>query len=278
MKHLLSIIGLLLLFSRGTLFAFEPFAGEKSDYHGAVLYKVKIKNGVALVLCPDKPLNGNPWVLAPSLYNLSSGPVANITRTELELVKHGFHVVAFGLGNTFGAPDSIAQWDVVYDEMTTRHGLAQRMAMLGLSREGLSITRWAARHPGRVSSLYMDKAVCDFKSWPGGKLGISRGSPRDWAALLPLYGFKTEAEALAYNGNPVDLAAKLAADHVAIIYITGDTDDVVPYRENGARMEQEYQKAGGIFQLIRRAEGHHPHGLSDPTPVVQFIVRHSSGS
>jgi hypothetical protein len=37
-----------------------------------------------------------------------------MTRVELELVKRGFHVVAFGLGNPFGAPDALAKWDAVY--------------------------------------------------------------------------------------------------------------------------------------------------------------------
>jgi hypothetical protein len=49
----------------------------------------------------------------------------------------------------------------------------------------------------------------------------------------------------------------------------------VPYSENGARMEAAYQKAGAVFQVIRHpGEGHHAHGLADPTPVVEFIMRH----
>ena len=275
MKNLLFLIPLLLAFLPAR--AIEPFDGEKTDFHGATLRTVLIGGEKASVLVPTKPAEGMPWVLAGSLYNLDSPPVANMTRTELELVKRGFHVVAFALGNTFGAPDALAKWDLVYEEMTNKYGLSKRVALLGVSREGLPIARWAAAHPARVTCLYMDKAVCDFKSWPGGKMSFGKGSPRDWESLIPLYHFKSEAEALAYDENPVDLASKLAADKVAIIYLTGETDDAVPYAENGARMEAVYREAGATFQLIRHAgEGHHPHGLADPTPVVEFIQRHAA--
>jgi hypothetical protein len=72
----------------------------------------------------------------------------------------------------------------------------------------------------------------------------------------------------------VDLAPKLARDNVAIVYVAGAKDNAVPYAENGARMEDIYKKSGGSFQLFRREdEGHHPHGLSDPTPIVDFVER-----
>ncbi len=89
-----------------------------------------------------------------------------------------------------------------------------------------------------------------------------------------LNSFKDEAEAMAFKENPVDLAPKLIADKVAIIYVAGEKDTVVPYVENGGRMQQQYDKLGGTFQLIMRTgEDHHPHGLPNLTPVVDFIQK-----
>ena len=256
--------------------AAELFPGARGDHHGAAIYSVPIGNETAKVICPENPAPGRPWVLAPWYYDQRSETLANMSRTQMELVNRGFHIVVFGLGNIFGAPDAIAKWDAVYQEMTGTYGLSKSLALMGLSREGLSIARWAAANPRKVTCLYMDKAVCDFKSWPGGKLGIGKGSPQDWASLLDLYHFQSEAEALAYDQNPVDLAPKLAAAKVAIIYVMGEKDDVVPYAENGARIEEQYKKLGGEFQLIRRErEGHWPHGLQDPAPVVDFIQGHA---
>lgn len=194
----------------------------------------------------------------------------------MDLGKRGFYVVTLSLGNTFGAPQAIAKWDAVYKIMTEKYGLSPRFAMMGLSRQGLSIARWAAQNPGKVTCLYMDKAVSDIKSWPGGKLGGGSGSPADWEKLKEIYGFKNDQEAMDWKGNPNDLAAKLADDKVAIIQIAGAKDDTVPFAENGAVMQKIYKDKGGTFELIwQENEGHHPHGLPDPTPIVDFIEKHS---
>ena len=146
--------------------------------------------------------------------------------------------------------------------------------LIGISRGGLYAYRFASEHPERVAVIYGDAAVGDFKSWPGGK-GTGKGSPKDWAALLGLYGFRDEAEALAYPGNPIDRLEPLAKAKVALIHVVGDTDDAVPVAENTALIETRYRALGGTIEVIHKpGVGHHPHGLDDPAPVVRFILEH----
>jgi|GEM_PF-115559 len=254
----------------------RSFPGDKANFYGVGLYSVPIEDEQAQILVPENSLPGRPWVLAAELYRPDAPPVANMALTALTLVEQGFHVVAFSLGNTFGSPESIAKYDHVYREMTGRYGLSRRLSMMGGSRQGLAVTRWAAANPGKVSCIYLDKAVCDFKSWPGGKLGRGKGSPSDWGNLIKSYGFKSEAEAMDYRWNPIDLAPKLVASKVAILYLAGETDDAVPYAENGERLEKEYKKLGGEFELIMlKGQGHQPHGSHDTKPMVDFIKRYS---
>ncbi len=101
-RHLNFILTTLLLALLTANCAAEPFPGEKTDFHGCALYSVQIGGETAQVLVPEKPAAGRPWVLASQLYNLNSATLGNMTRTEIELVKRGFHVVVLGLGNTFG--------------------------------------------------------------------------------------------------------------------------------------------------------------------------------
>lgn len=281
MKKIILVISIVLLtFITINLHAIQPAVqplvidGPKMDCPAFTIYNIPFAKDNLVILCPQKPLKGNPWVLAGSFYDMRNSAVLNMTRTELELVKQGFYVVAFGLGNTFGAPDAIAKWDLVYKEMTEKYGMSKRVALMGVSREGLPIARWASNNPGKVSCLYMDRAVCDFKSWPGGKFGFGKGSANDWKALITVYNFSSEEEAMAYKQNPIDLVPKLVADKVAILYVAGDQDNIVPYSENGERMKQEYEKLGGTFEvIISKGEGHWPHGLLDPTPVIDFIKK-----
>lgn len=257
-----------------TVLAVDGFPGTPENYHGVQLHSFPIGEDTVKVLAPENALDGEPWILAPSLYSLENPAVAFVTHTQIALVKRGFHVVTIPLGNTFGAPEALIKFDRAYQEMTNTYGLAKKATLLGVSREGLAITRWAAANPGKVASLYMDKAVCDIKSWPGGKLGMGKGSPANWESLKKLYGFASDQEAMEYSGNPIDLANKLVSDKIPMLYLAGELDDAVPFSENGERMEKEYKRFGGRFELImHHGEGHHPHGSPDPQPVIDFIER-----
>jgi pimeloyl-ACP methyl ester carboxylesterase len=81
--------------------------------------------------------------------------------------------------------------------MVTDFGLHAKPGLIGLSRGGLYCMNWAAAHPDKTLAVYLDNAVCDFKSWPGGtpkKLGTGKGSEAEWKKLLAAYDFKSDDE------------------------------------------------------------------------------------
>src|SRR5204863_1474732 len=132
---------------------------------------------------------------------------------------------------------------------------------------GLYAYRFASEHPERVAVIYGDAPLCDIRAVFGGN-GYGRGSATEWAKLMKAYGFKDDAEALAFRGNPVDTLAPLAKAKVAIIHVIGDADDVVQPAKNSDLIEQRYRELGGEMQVIHKpGVGHHPHGLDDPEAV-----------
>ena len=59
--------------------------------------------------------------------------------------------------------------------------------------------------------------------------------------------------------------------------ICGGADEVVPVAENTAIIEKRYKALGGpIITIIKPRCGHHPHSLKDPTPIVEFILKHAA--
>ena len=239
------------------------------QWHGFTRYHFTVAGCPAWIVEPKKPLPGNQWAWCMEF------PDAFTDRCAApQLLAAGFHYLHIQVGNTFGSPAALRQFDSFYETLI-KAGLAERGTLIGLSRGGLYAYRWAAEHPKRVNVIYGDAPVCDFKSWPGGK-GKGKGSAGDWAALIKCYGFRDEAEALAYPGNPVDRLEPLIRTGVAIIHVVGDADDVVPADENTAIVEERYRKLGGKIHVIHKPGiGHHPHGLDDCTPVVEWITRHT---
>jgi pimeloyl-ACP methyl ester carboxylesterase len=144
-----------------------------------------------------------------------------------------------------------------------------------MSRGCLYCYQWAAANTDKVACLFGDAPVCDMRSWPGGK-GKGPGSPPEWQKVMKVFGFSSEADAMAYDKNPVDNLAPLAAAHIPILHVYGDADEVVPWEENTGVVAQRYRRLGGEITLIGKPGCmHHPHGLEDPTPVVDFILKHT---
>jgi dienelactone hydrolase len=178
----------------------------------------------------------------------------------------------------FGGPTAGRYWNACYEELTTKFQFAKKVALTGLSRGGLYAYNWAEANPEKTACIYADAPVCDFKSWPGG-LGKGKRSDRDWQLLLQEYGFKSDDEAKAYARNPVDNLGPLAAAKVPLLHVFGDADEVVPWEENTGLVAERYKKLGGDITLIRKAGvHHHPHGLDDSTPIIDFIWEHTASS
>ncbi len=250
-----------------------PFPGKQSQWEGFDRYDFEFKGQPAIVVVPKQALPGKPWAWRGEFF----GAFPN---ADIALLGKGFHLAYLGVPNLFGSPEAVAQWNGFYQELTGKYGLAKKVALIGLSRGGLYCYNWAAANPDKVACLYADAAVCDFKSWPGGKLkglGKGNGSAAEWQNVLKAYHFKSDTEAIAYDKNPIDNLQSLAAARVPLLHVYGDADEVVPWDENTGVLAERYRKLGGKITLIPKSGiGHHPHGLTDPAPIVEFIVKHAA--
>ena len=56
--------------------------------------------------------------------------------------------------------------------------------------------------------------------------------------------------------------------------VYGDSDHAVPHKENSAVVYERYKAMGApVEQIIKKGGDHHPHGLTDPRPIVEFFAR-----
>jgi pimeloyl-ACP methyl ester carboxylesterase len=250
-----------------------PFPGTKSQWEGFDRYDFRVGDESAIVVVPKNPLPGRPWAWRGEFF----GAFAN---TDTALLTNGFYLAFLGMPDLFGSPQAVKSWDKFYAELTEKYGFAGKVALIGLSRGGLYCYNWAIANPDKVACIYADAPVCDFKSWPGGKpkgLGKGQGSSAEWDKMLKAYGFKSDAEALAYRGNPVDNLKPLADKKVPLLHVYGEADPVVPWDENTGVVAERYRMLGGSITLMSKpGVGHHPHGFADPAPIVEFIMKYAS--
>ena len=231
------------------------FPGKKSKWNGFDIYRDKGN----MVVVPDKVAKGKPWIWRARFFG-------HQPQFDIAMLRKGYHIVYCNVSGLFGAPKAVKRWDNFYKNLCENHGFSKKVILEGMSRGGLIIYNWAAANPDKVAAIYGDAPVMDFKSWPG----------HSNAGILKAYGFKNAAEAKAYTGNPIDNLEPLAKAGIPIIHVVGDLDKVVPVAENTGIAEKRYKKMGGIFKVIHKQVGHHPHSLKDPKPLVDFMLKHAS--
>ena len=62
-----------------------------------------------------------------------------------------------------------------------------------------------------------------------------------------------------------------------LLHVCGDADETVPIEENTRVLESRYKQLGGKIEVIvKPGVGHHPHALKDPTPIVEFVLKHTA--
>jgi len=253
----------------------NAFPGEKTDFKGFDLYKVKTAKGYVSVVCPKKSAPGKPWLWRSMFWKA----VPNFHKTDLTLVEQGYHVV-IAPGHVYGHPKGNAGIDAAYELLTTEYGFAQKCSMASMSRETNALFRWATTHPERVESIYVDNGVLNLRSWPGGAQvpgsnSKFKGHLPSWEGLKKAYGFTSDEDALAAKISPIDLLEPLAKAGVPILTVCGSKDDCCIYEEHDAILEERYNALGGDITVIVENKGH-SHGMKDPTPVLDFIKKHTA--
>lgn len=206
---------------------------------------------------PKQAAPGNPWIWRCRFYGA-------FPAVDEALLARGWHIAWIDVANLFGAPKAMEAFDEFYSEVTGKYGLSKKPVMEGFSRGGLPATNWAIRHPDLVAGIYLDAPVLDIHSWPK----PSGGSV--WEKCLSAYGLN-ESTAGDWKGPLTNLKV-LAEAGIPIMVVAGGADDVVPFVENAGILEQSYRKLGGdITMIVKAGEGHHPHSLHDPQPVVEWL-------
>jgi len=142
---------------------------------------------------------------------------------------------------------------------------------VGTSCGGLIGTKFAAKYPECVSALYLDAPVMNFLSCPAG-LGI--GGNELFQEFMDATGMGLK-ELICYREHPIDKMHLLLQNKIPVFLVYGDSDVVVPYTENGALLEKYYKENGGQIIVVGKPGcGHHPHGLEDNTPIIEFAEKY----
>ncbi|EMB13602.1 alpha/beta fold hydrolase [Rhodopirellula europaea] len=235
-----------------------------SDFHGFVQHEFEIDGVPCRLVSPATPAPKAPWIWRARFWG-------HEPQLDVALLKQGWHVCYCDVADLYGNETAIKRWDQFY-RLSQQIGLHSSPLLEGMSRGGLIVMRWASVNPERVSGIYVDNAVMDIRSWPGGK-GVGRGAPKAWQTCLDAYQM-TDEQTEVFEDGPLHQLSELVQAGVPIFAMINEADLIVPPSENSDILIQRYRELGGLIQVLRRPGlEHHPHSLKDPAPLVNFATQ-----
>ena len=219
----------------------------------------------AILVCPKEPDGGKNWLLKTEYF----GAFPNL---EIAMLEKGFHLAHVQNETRWCKPSDTEMQAAFIRWLHEEYGLAPRCTPVGMSCGGMQAIYLSGKHPELVNACYIDAPVVNLLSCPAGLGAAGNGM---WPEFEQAMGISL-AELIGSREHPLDYVPAMAANKVPVILIAGDSDGVVPYCENGALVDRFYRENGGeILTIVKPGCDHHPHGLEDPTPIAEFILKHS---
>ena len=221
----------------------------------------KVEGRASVLLLPKTPAPGRPWIWR--MDDFDSEP-----QVDLALLARGWHVAYMDVKGLYGAPRAIALMGSYYAHALAFFDLSKRVVLEGFGVGGLAAFNFAVAHPTRVAALSLDAPVLDIRSWPG-----RDRSSKAWVECLAAYNF-SETSAAAYKAGPLDRIEVVARAGIPIIAVCSQADTEVSFAENAAVLAKRYRELNGDIQMILKPGAEPlPHGLKDPMPVVDFLLK-----
>ena len=218
----------------------------------------------AKVIKPNAAPNGK-WIYKTEYFEA-------FPDTQIEFLRRGWHLV-FNKNDNRWAEDYDLERKVKLAEFVTNYfGLDEKFVPLGMSCGGLYAVKLAALIPQKISALYLDAPVMNLLSCPFG-LG-NKTSQNVTGEEYTCFTGRSLSEMLSYREHPIDKMHILLENDIPVVLVAGDSDDVVPYEENGEILEKYYKNNGGrIVVHLKPGCGHHPHGLEKYEIAVNGIEK-----
>jgi len=214
----------------------------------------------AILIEPHTPREDKKWLFKTEYFGA-------FPDFELEMLSRGYYV-AHVKNTTRWCPDEVTETQAAFAKhLHEVFGLYPKCMTVGMSCGGMQAIYLAAKHPECVSALYIDAPVCNLLSCP---CGVGDAHDQLYEEFKNAMG-KTVSDMINFRAHPIDFAPRLIENKIPLYIVAGDSDKTVPYHENGAVLAAYYRAHGGIlFETIKENCDHHPHGLTDLTPLIRF--------
>ena len=236
----------------------------ESEWEGYRRLDFTFEGRSAIVICPHTPTEDKKWLFKTEYFGKFPG-------FELQMLERGYHVVHIKNITRWCLPEDTDVKAKFAEFLIAELGLKKTCVPVGFSCGGMQAVYFAAKFPQFVSAMYIDAPVLNLLSCP---CGVGKATVKLYEEFTNATGM-TPASLINYRNHPIDHVGELLDNNMPVFLVCGDSDSVVPYEENGAELLRLYRERNGIIEVIVKPGcEHHPHGLDDNTPIINFVEKY----
>lgn len=233
---------------------------QTSEWNGFRRLDFTFEERGAVAVLPEKTCAGGKWLFKTEYFGA-------FPSFEIEMLKRGYHLFYIKNISRWCLPDDIDVKARFSEFIIKEFSLNARCMPVGMSCGGMHAVYFAAKYPEYTAALYLDAPVLNLLSCP---CGVGNASGEMYLEFARDTGMSV-SELINYRNHPIDNVPRLLENHIPVFLVCGDSDNIVPYSENGAVLEKMYNDAGGVcFKVLKEGCGHHPHGPADLEPLIRF--------
>jgi pimeloyl-ACP methyl ester carboxylesterase len=191
-----------------------------------------------------------PWVwYAPTLLGglTPKGVYPNASTHWLftKLLARGIWIAGVDVGESYGSPAGRSVYTQFYKTVSSRYHLSKKPCFLAQSRGGLMSFGWAAEHPGHVRCIAAIYPVLNLASWPPQGSALVGEAAKAYG-----YASVSEFQKQSLQLSPLSHAGPLVKAKIPVFILHGDSDRVVPAKENSQPFVTTYTELGGSAELL----------------------------
>lgn len=236
----------------------------KSEWNGFERLDFQLDGRKAILVSPKTPRTDKKWLFKTEYFGA-------FPLFEIEMLKRGYYVAHIQNKTRWCLPEDTDAKAMLCEFLINELGLYEKCMTVGMSCGGMQSVYLAAKYPGYVAAMYLDAPVLNLLSCPCG-LGVAEVNFYNEYVKATK---KTVSDLLSYRDHPIDKVDTVIAEGIPAILVCGDSDKTVPYIENGKLLAEKYKASDVAFvEILKKDCDHHPHGLDDLSPLIQFAEKY----
>lgn len=227
------------------------------------IYEFQFDGKTAYVYSPNTPADTKPWIFKTEYFWA-------FPEFQNAMLKKGWHLAYITNDTRWSCEADIDRRAKYCDFLIEEFGLNEKCVFEGMSCGGMQAVYFGAKYPQYVKGLYLDAPVMNFLSCPFGVGHKPRESYEEFTNATGL----TVSNLINYRNHPIDRVEELIKNKLPVFLVCGDSDTIVPYSENGAKLAEKYRASDvEFFEIVKAGCDHHPHSLEDNTPIIEWAER-----